>query len=223
MSYIIFLLSHLLDLPKTIWFNLRVLPLYQAIKFPILISHRVKIGQIYKECIEIKQKVFKPFMIKIGIEGVDGVSDNRRGYLLFGKNAKIIFNGKAALSKGISIRNSGTVSFGENFYCNCNMSIICSKKVSFGDDCILGWSVHIRDCDGHSIFQNGERINPNRDVQIGNHVWIGQDVKILKGSVIPENSVIAMNSCVTKCFTEPKTIIGGYPAKVIKQNVEWEV
>ena len=140
-----------------------------------------------------------------------------------GNSAKIIFNGKASLSKGVSIRNSGTVSFGNNFYCNCNMSIICSQQITIGDNCILGWNVHIRDCDGHSLFQNGERINPNKHVQIGNHVWIGQDVKILKGSVIPKNSVIAMNSCITKSFTEPKTIIGGYPAKVIKQNVDWEV
>lgn len=223
MRYLVFLIKHLLDIPKTIWFNLRVLPLHQAIKFPILISHRVKIGQIYKECIELNQSVLKPFMIKIGTEGVEGVSDNRRGYLLFGEEAKIIFYGKASLSNGISIRNSGTVSFGSNFYCNCNLSIICGKSITFGDDCILGWNVHIRDCDGHSLSQNGERINPNKDVQIGNHVWIGQDVKILKGSVIPDNSVIAMNSCVTKSFTEPRTIIGGYPAKVIKQNVDWEV
>ena len=223
MSYFLFFINHILDLPKTIWFNLRVLPLHQAIKFPILISHRVKIGQIHKECIELNLSVLKPFIVKIGTEGVEGVSDNRRGYLLLGNSAKIVFNGKASLSKGISIRNSGTVTFGKNFYCNCNLSIICGKSISFGDDCILGWNVHIRDCDGHSLFQNGERINPNIDVQIGNHVWIGQDVKILKGSVIPENSVIAMNSCVTKSFTEPKTIIGGYPAKVIKQNVDWEV
>lgn len=223
MSYVIFLLVHLLDLPKTIWFNLRVLPLQQAIKFPILIGRRVKVGQIHKGSIEIKLNSIKPFMIKIGIEGVDGVTDNRRGFLLLGKNAKIIFNRKASLSKGISIRNFGTVSFGNNFYCNCNMSIICSKKITFGDDCILGWNVHIRDCDGHSLFQNGARINPGKDVKIGNHVWIGQDVKILKGVGIPDDSVIAMNSCVTKKFTEPKMIIGGYPAKVIKQNVDWEV
>ena len=102
MSYAIFLLRHIFDLPKTIWFNLRVLPLHQAIKFPILISHRVKIGQIHKECIELNLSVLKPFIVKIGTEGVEGVSDNRRGYLLLGNSAKIVFNGKASLSKGIS-------------------------------------------------------------------------------------------------------------------------
>lgn len=223
MKYIIYLFKHILDIPKTVWLNFKLFPFGTAIQMPVLVSHSVKICEVHFGSFLINCPTIKPFMIKIGIEGVEGVSDNRRGYLLFGKNAKIIFNGKASLSKGISIRNSGTVSFGNNFYCNCNMSIICSKQISFGDNCILGWNVHIRDCDGHSLYQNGERINPNKAVQIGNHVWIGQDVKILKGTVIPENSVIAMNSCVTKSFTEPKTIIGGYPAKVIKQNVDWEV
>lgn len=222
MSYFIFLIEHILDLPKTIWLNFKVFDFRQAVIFPVLISRKVKIAEIHRGSIIVSNNA-KPFSIKIGIEGVDGVTDSRRGYLSIRNNAKICFIGKASLSKGISIRNSGIVCFGNNFYCNCNLSIVCSHCITFGDDCILGWNIHIRDCDGHSLYQNRERINPNKEVQIGNHVWIGQDVKILKGSVIPENSVIAMNSCVTKSFTELNTIIGGYPAKVLKHKVDWEV
>lgn len=222
MKRLVFLIKHIPDIPKTIYLNFLLFDFKQAIKMPIMISRKVKIKEIYRGSVVIPENV-KPFFIKIGIEGVQGVVTDRNGYLKIGKEAKICFKGKTSLSRGVYIRATGNITFGNKFYCNCDLSIICGKSITFGDDCILGWNVHIRDCDGHSLFQNGVRINPNKAVQIGNHVWIGQDVKILKGTVIPENSVIAMNSCVTKSFTEPKTIIGGYPAKVIKQNVDWEV
>ena len=222
MSLLSFLKRQWRDIPKTIYFNFKVFDLKTALRLPVVVSHRITISKIHKGCMVVPENA-RRFSITLGTEGTDGVTNIRDGYILLEDSAKLFFKGKASISKGAMIRSSGEISFGDNFYCNCNISIICSQKITFGDNCILGWNVHIRDCDGHSLFQNGERINPNKDVQIGDHVWIGQDVKILKGSAIPENSVVAMNSCVTKSFTEPKTIIGGYPAKVIKQNIDWEV
>lgn len=222
MSYIVFLLKHLLDLPKTIWINFKVLGLKQALRLPILISRKVRVVEIYKHSIVLPDKV-KTFLIKIGIEGSEGVAHEQKGCLVLGKNSKIVFNGKASLSKGILIRCSGKIVFGKNFYSNHNLSLICSQNISFGDDCVLGWNIHIRDCDGHPIYQNGVRTNYNESVNIGNHVWIGQDVKVLKGAKIPSDCVIAMNSCVTKKFDNTNIIIGGYPAKILKCDVTWEV
>lgn len=222
MSYILFLLKHLLDLPKTIWINYKVFEFKQALRLPILISRKVKVMQIYKNTIILPDTV-RTFSIKIGIDGADGVAHEQKGCLLLGEKSKLIFKGKASISKGILIRSSGKITFGKDFYSNCNLSLICTKNITFGNQCVLGWNIHIRDCDGHPIFQNRKRVNSDESVSIGNHVWIGQDVKILKGTEIPTDSIIAMNSCVTKKFNETNTIIGGYPAKIIKHNVNWEI
>ena len=211
------------DIPKTILFNFKMFDIKTAIKLPVLISHNVYIEEIHKGCIEIPENA-KRFSIKIGIEGVSGVSFQRKGYLLLSENSKLVFEGSASLSSGISIRClNGIIYFGDNFYCNCNLGIICAKHVEFGESCILGWNIHIRDCDGHEIYKNKKRINEDKSVIVGNHVWIGQDVKILKGSRIPNNSIIAMNSCVTKVFEEENVIIGGYPAAIVKKDIEWRI
>ena len=68
----------------------------------------------------------------------------------------------------------------------------------------------------------GERLNHNRPIAVGKHVWIGAECKILKGTVIPDGCIIAANTCIYKRFDEENCIIGGYPAKIIKKDIWWE-
>lgn len=223
MSYLKFIIKHMIDMPKTIWYNFKILPLKQAIRLPILFTHNTKIAEIHKGSIEIDADEIRPFGIKIGIKGVEGISSERKSYIFISNKSKIIFKGKATLTKGISIRATGEIIFGKNFYSNCNLSIVCGSNISIGNNVLLGWNVHIRDCDGHSIYKDGIRVNPSSKIIIGNKVWVGQDVKLLKGISIGNDSVIAMNSCVTKSFEDNNIVIGGYPAKIINTDIKWEV
>lgn len=51
---------------------------------------------------------------------------------------------------------------------------------------------------------------------IGRGAWVGANCTLLKGAYLPENSVLAANSCLTKSMTIPNAIYGGVPAKFIK-------
>lgn len=52
-------------------------------------------------------------------------------------------------------------------------------------------------------------------VTIGNNVWIGANVIILPGVSVPNNTVIAGGSVVTKCDVEEHKIYAGNPAKIV--------
>lgn len=63
---------------------------------------------------------------------------------------------------------------------------------------------------------------PKGDVVIGNDVWIGSDVKIMAGVTIGDGCVIAANAVVTKDVM-PYTVVGGVPAKKIKDRFESDI
>lgn len=97
------------------------------------------------------------------------------------------------------------------------------QAIFIGKDCMLADDISIRTGDSHPIInKNGIRTNPAKSVIIGNHVWIGTDVLILKGAKIPDECIVGAKSLVTKEFTEKKCIIVGIPAKVLKNQVEWK-
>lgn len=62
----------------------------------------------------------------------------------------------------------------------------------------------------------------NGDVVIGNDVWIGSDVKIMSGVTVGDGAVIAANAVVTK-DVEPYTLVGGVPAKKIKDRFSHDI
>ena len=58
-------------------------------------------------------------------------------------------------------------------------------------------------------------------VLIGDHCWIGQGATFTKNAIIPANTVVGLQSVVTKSFREEFTVLAGNPAKVIKNGVKW--
>ena len=61
--------------------------------------------------------------------------------------------------------------------------------------------------------------NVKGDTVIGNDVWIGYDATIMPGVTIGDGAVIAAGSVVSK-NVDPYTIVGGNPAKLIRERFE---
>jgi acetyltransferase-like isoleucine patch superfamily enzyme len=96
-----------------------------------------------------------------------------------------------------------------------------NNNVIIGSDCLFSDNIELWASDTHSIFdETGKFINPEQPITIGNKVWVGSHVKILKGVTIQDGSIIGMNSTVTKNI-KSKTINVGTPCICTKENVSW--
>ena len=111
---------------------------------------------------------------------------------------------RVTLGKGFRARNNisfrvydgGKVNIGNNCFMNDNCSINCQESVTIGDNVIFGQNVMIFDHD-HD-YKNDMKKFVTKKVTIGNNVWIGANVIILKGVTIGDNVVIGAGSIVTK-------------------------
>jgi acyl-[acyl carrier protein]--UDP-N-acetylglucosamine O-acyltransferase len=94
--------------------------------------------------------------------------------------------------------------------------------IKIGKDCMFSGWIDIRTGDSHAIVDElGQRVNPARDIFIGDHVWIGQRVILLKGAQVGQNSVVGAGSIVTGKSFPANSVLAGIPAKVVKTEVTW--
>jgi len=121
--------------------------------------------------------------------------------------------------------NSCKLTVGENTFVGHHSHLACTENnssLSVGSDCMLSSYVQIRTGDSHSILDlNGIRINHASDVVISNHCWIGEGAKILKGTFLDSDLIVATGAVVKGTYPS-NVIVAGNPAKVIKNNVTWD-
>jgi len=93
--------------------------------------------------------------------------------------------------------------------------IIAVKKIIIGDNCSIGARCIILDSDFHGIkINNRSKQGKTNPVKIGNNVWIGINVIILKGVNIGDNAVIGAGSVVAKDVPSGSIAVGN-PIKII--------
>jgi galactoside O-acetyltransferase len=107
------------------------------------------------------------------------------------------------------------IKIGSDTYINNDCVIISEGDgIEIGKKCFIGYQVSIIDSDFHGLI---ERSKPLKGpVIIGDDVFLGSGVKVLKGVKIGSHSTIATGAVVTKDVPE-NTVAAGNPAKVVKE------
>jgi maltose O-acetyltransferase len=102
---------------------------------------------------------------------------------------------------------------------NNNASIIAEKSsIHIGKNTKIGTHCTIYDSDFHDIDPDGRDSGQHSSVpvRIGENVFIGSGVTILKGVNIGRNSVIACGAIVVKSIPE-NSVAAGSPARVVRK------
>lgn len=108
--------------------------------------------------------------------------------------------------------NNSEILIGDN--CGFSGTVIgCFSKITIGNNVNCGANTLITDSDWHL---NDPRSGQPKPVSIGNNVWLGYGVMVMKGVSIGDNTVIGAGSVVTKDIPA-NVIAAGNPCKVIKQ------
>jgi len=161
------------------------------------------------------------------IEIMEGCFLNSVTFRIRGNNHRILINNHCNLSGGkiwIEDSNCSLIIGERSTFGEVHLALTePGSQIKIGRDCMFASDIDVRTGDSHSIIslERNERINYAKDISIGDHVWIAAHCYLLKGTSIPENSVVAIGSIVTRSYKTKGIIIGGNPSTQLKEGITW--
>ena len=221
---VVFLTIDLLKNPRSFLISMRYVKFRDALKLPIKVAHGFKIENHGGRIIFDTPYVAKG-MLQLGYSGTGDPTVHPGSWLML-KGSRIIIRGHVFMSRSTHVRcgENATIIIGDQFWCNNHCYFVASPctKLEFKSQVLIGWNVDINTYDGHDIILNNQKINKPGDITIGQHVWIGSHCIIAKGVEIQNDCVVARNSMVLKSIESSHIIIGGSPARILKNDIQWK-
>ncbi len=205
-----------LNIPKTLYVNFKTQKFKDAVKFPVWIYGKMRIsnlsGQLIFGC------KIKTGTIIIG-KNTDFFSNRNRSLLSL--SGIWHCNGLFQASNGVTITIDGTIETGNLVSLGSGAKIRCYGYTEIGDGCGIVEESQVFDTNFHCIINLKDRTvaSPVGRVIIGKLNWIGNRSTIMKGTVLPDFSIVASYSLVSKDFSAHKyPTIGGVPAKILTEG-----
>lgn len=104
---------------------------------------------------------------------------------------------------------------GKNVFINFDCVFLDLGGITIEDGVLIAPKVSLLS-EGHPIEPENRHALIPKAIHIKKHAWIGANATILQGVTIGENAIVAAGSVVSNDVPD-NTIVGGVPAKIIKQ------
>lgn len=209
-----------LSLWRTVWINLRCLPLHQAIKLPVRVYGRICLANL-DGCIQLPSKA----KLRIG--------QNRAGYVNSAPGRIAVCRGgvwkvgtNVVISQGASIlvHHDAVFEMGDYSTMGDSAKVICYSHIKVGRRCDLTWESQTMDFNSHLTEKviGGGISQIIKNIEIGDYCWIGNRTTVMPGTRLPRRTIVASNSLLNKDYTtsvESCSLIGGMPARLLRTEI----
>lgn len=145
------------------------------------------------------KSIIKVLKVKIKYKGVTlSLKQNIEGLLKLSVHGDgtICIGDCGNFRNGTQLISEGKLIIGKHFFCNQNVSITCMNDIRIGDYVEIANNVVIVDHDHDYRSRNHGEYTFGK-VIVGNNVWIGANVVILRNTTIGDNVVIGAGSIVS--------------------------
>ncbi len=116
----------------------------------------------------------------------------------------------------------GRVRVGDHVLINPGARIVSAKAIEIGNNCLLAMHCHLSDADWHDTHHRIYAPGATAAIKLGDNVWLGDSVKVLKGVTIGDNTIVGAGAVVTKDLPA-NVMAGGNPARVLQALPEGDL
>jgi acetyltransferase-like isoleucine patch superfamily enzyme len=100
-------------------------------------------------------------------------------------------------------------------FCLGDGSIVTTgHKIDFTDHIEIGKRTIIGGRNSSLWTHNRQKTRP---IKIGSFTYIGSEIRMAPGSVVPSRSIVGMGAVITSQLVDEEMLFGGIPAKPIKE------
>lgn len=141
-------------------------------------------------------------------------------------NGKAVIDHHALIQSDILVRFGGQLSIGDHTGLSSSSELRCEERITIGSYCLISYNVTIFDTNTHSTDWQERRAAIERGfpagaheiekpqtkpIVIGDDVWIGKGVAVLKGTELGDRAIIGLGAVVHGMKIPPN-------AKVVNQK-----
>ena len=149
--------------------------------------------------------------------------------LVIGSHLKLFLGDNVSIGRttiGTSkIFDDPVLRIGNNTGIGYGTVISVAKEISIGDNCMISGNCLLMDNDDHPVDPEKRRLRfpvekeDVKPIRIGNNVWLGAYVTVLKGVTIGDNAIISTHSVITRDVL-PNCIYAGNPARPTLRDID---
>lgn len=139
-------------------------------------------------------------------------------------NGCIVFKGQCHIGSGakLSVGKGAVLTFSDHFCSTAEMKIVCSNRITFGRNVLIGWECIFMDTNFHELMTiDGKPYgNVSEPIRIGNKWWFAFRNVIMPGTIVPDGCVVASNSLLNKDYSpHVYSLIAGSPAQIKREGI----
>ena len=141
-----------------------------------------------------------------------------------GRGATLSVEGTVQIQRGarIFINDGAVLEMATNTFINDCTTVTCFERITFLEGSGVSWDCNILDTAVHEIVVEGKGRPRSQPIVLGERAWIGTGAIVLPGVHVGDNAIVAAGSVVAK-DVPPGALVGGNPARIIHENVEWVI
>ena len=214
-----------LNITKTIYFNLKVFPFHIARKIPVYFFGAVQFPKLSGK-VTIDGTVIKSGMVQFGSKEENIIASNEPTRILV--EGELVLKGENvfAMATQLLVWVNGKLTIGRHSSIGSFSKIVAFRSILLGNNFLASWECQIFDTDFHFIehIETGVIADANGSIIVGDNVWLGSRVTVLKNTQLPDNCIVALGSLCNKDYATNSpagSLIGGVPAKLIKHGIRY--